>query len=40
MSNKGFDKFINKELKGAKKKEALKQEKRKYKAERREKGSG
>lgn len=36
MSNKGFDKFINKELKGAKKKEALKQEKRKYKAERRE----
>lgn len=37
MSNKGFDKFINKELKGAKKKEALKQEKRKYKAERREK---
>lgn len=37
MSNKGFDKFINKELKGAKKKEALKQEKRKFKAERREK---
>lgn len=36
MSSKGFDKFINKELKGAKKREALKQEKRKYKAERRE----
>lgn len=35
---KGFDKFINKELKGAKKKEAIRQEKRKYKAEKREAG--
>ncbi len=35
---KGFDKFINKELKGAKKKEVIRQEKRKYKAEKREAG--
>lgn len=31
MSNKGFEKFINKEIKGAKKKEAIKQEKRRIK---------
>ena len=37
-NTKGFDKFINKELKGAKKKEVIRQEKRKYKAERREAG--
>lgn len=33
MSNSPFDKFINKEAKGAKKKEALRQEKRKGKAD-------
>jgi 23S rRNA pseudouridine2605 synthase len=33
MSNKGFDKFINKEPKGAAKKEQFRQEKRKAKAE-------
>lgn len=33
MSNKPFDKFINKEAKGAKKKEAIRQEKRKGKAD-------
>ena len=33
MSNKPFEKFINKEAKGAKKKEALRQEKRKGKAD-------
>lgn len=35
MSKKGFEKFINKEPKGAKKKEALRQEKKKYNREKR-----
>ena len=35
---KGFEKFINIELKGAKKKEVIRQEKRKFKAEKREAG--
>lgn len=38
MSNKGFDKFIKPEIKGAKKKEAIRQEKRKIKAEMRAAG--
>lgn len=38
MGKQGFDKFIKKELKGAAKKEAFKQEKRKMKAELRVKG--
>lgn len=35
MSKKGFEKFINKEPKGAKKKEALRQEKKQYNREKR-----
>lgn len=38
MSKQGFDKFINKTAKGAKKKEAIRQEKRKAKAEARSQG--
>lgn len=38
MSKQGFDKFINKTAKGAKKKEAIRQEKRKAKAEARLQG--
>lgn len=38
MGKQGFEKFINKEVKGAKKKEALKQQKRKAKAELRQRG--
>ncbi|MDB5232500.1 MAG: pseudouridine synthase [Chitinophagaceae bacterium] len=39
MSKKGFDKFINKEATGAKKKEAIRQEKKKIKAALREEGA-
>lgn len=35
MSKKGFEKFISKELKGAKKKEAIRQEKKQYNREKR-----
>lgn len=35
MSKKGFEKFINKEVKGAKKKEAIRQEKKQYNREKR-----
>ncbi|MCE3281686.1 MAG: pseudouridine synthase [Chitinophagaceae bacterium] len=38
MSKKPFDKFINKELKGAKKKEVIRQQKRKLKDEARKRG--